>query len=116
MNRDHEIDGHILTPARDHLIFPDISVQRRTQIHGLAQFKDDVPNRVTDPKHHGGLLDRLGINDAYRKPERSFNVDDYLKKRKMEDSSGNFLSKEEAPSASAKPIRVDKEVDKDMDR
>ncbi|XP_019095523.1 PREDICTED: protein ENHANCED DOWNY MILDEW 2-like isoform X1 [Camelina sativa] len=70
----HEIEGSILTPARDHLIFPDISGQRRTQSHGLAHFKEDVPSREKDPKHHEGLSTRLGICDPYKEPKLDFSV------------------------------------------
>lgn len=108
MNRDHEIEGHLLTPARDHLIFPDISGPRRTLSHGLTRFKEDVSCRVTDPKHHGGLLARLGI-DSSRKPKKSFGVSDYVMKRKM-DSTVKDVSKEEGPSASAEDDDVDEDV------
>lgn len=76
MNRAHEIEAHIFTPARDHLIFPDISGQRRTRSHGLARFKEDVPSKETDPKHHEGLFTRLGISDLYKKPKKDISVKD----------------------------------------
>ncbi|CAE6227507.1 unnamed protein product [Arabidopsis arenosa] len=113
----HEIDGHILTPARDHLIFPDISGQRRTRSHGLEQFKEDVPSMETDPNHREGLFTRLDITDPYKKPkkdisvndveqrvmgiidevESSFNFDEFVKSRKPTHiksyHSGNDISK-----------------------
>lgn len=76
MNRAHEIDIHILTPARDHLIFPDISGQRRTRSHGLARFKEDVQSIETDPNHHEGLFTHLGVSDPYKKPKKDISVND----------------------------------------
>jgi len=76
LNRAHEIDGHILIPARDHLIFPDISGQRRTRSNGVAQFKEDVPSIETDPNHHEGLFTGLGITDPYKKPKKDISVNE----------------------------------------
>ncbi|CAN8265759.1 unnamed protein product [Cochlearia groenlandica] len=103
----HEIEKQLFTPTRDHLIFPDVSGTRRTFSHGLAPVKENVPSRVTDPKHHEDLFTRLGVKE-YRKPKKSFRVDDYLARRKM-DSIGKKISKEEGPYASVKPNRVDKD-------
>lgn len=91
MSRNHEIDSHLLTPARDHLIFPDISVSRRTQSHGFVPVKEYVPSRETDSEHYEGLFDRLGINGS--------------RKRNM----NNNLSEEECLPASAKRNRADKD-------
>lgn len=104
MSRNHEIDSHLLTPARDHLIFPDISGSRRTQSHGFVPVKEDVPSRETDSEHYEGLFDRLGINGS-RKPNMTFSVNEYLMKRKM----NHKLSEEECLPASAKPNRADKD-------
>ncbi|CAD5334289.1 unnamed protein product [Arabidopsis thaliana] len=113
----HEIDGLILTPARDHLVFPDVSGQRRTRSHGLAQFKEDVLGMETDHCHHEGLFTGLGITDPYEKPkkdiscdeveqrvmgiidevESSFNFDEFVKSRRPTHiksyHSGNYFSK-----------------------
>ncbi|CAA7035215.1 unnamed protein product [Microthlaspi erraticum] len=102
----HEIDSHLLTPARDHLIFPDISGSKRTQSHGVVPIKEDVPRSVTDSEHYEGLFDRLGINES-RKPNVTFSVNEYLTKRKM----NNKLSEEECLPAFAKPNRAGKKIE-----
>ncbi|ESQ32505.1 hypothetical protein EUTSA_v10003648mg [Eutrema salsugineum] len=109
----HEIIGHLATPARDHLIFPD-KAGLRTQSHGLAPVKVDVSGRMTDFKHHGGLPDRLGINES-RKPRMNLSFNNNLMKRKM-DSIGQKLLKEEGPSAFAEPIREDEDEEPSLHR
>ncbi|KAF8105677.1 hypothetical protein N665_0157s0242 [Sinapis alba] len=97
----HEIVGNLGTPARDHLVFPDVSGPRRTLSHGLEPVKEDVPSIVTGSKYHQGI-------SGSRKPRMNSSVNDYLNKRRME-SIGKRLSKEEGPSYFAEPNDVDNE-------
>ncbi|RID59835.1 hypothetical protein BRARA_F03033 [Brassica rapa] len=97
----HEIVGNLGTPARDHLVFPDVSGPRRTLSHGLEPVKEDVPSMITGSKHHEGI-------NRSRKPRMNFKVNDYLNKRRME-SIEKRLSKQEVPSDFADPNDVDDE-------
>lgn len=101
MNRNHELVGNLATPARDHLVFPDVSGPRRTLRNGLEPVKEDVPSMVTGSKYHEGI-------NKSRKPRMNFSVNDYLNKRRIE-SSGKTVSKEEGPPDFADPNDVDHE-------
>lgn len=103
------MEGDLLTPARDHLIFPDTSGPRRTRSHGLVQLKADVSSRVTEHRHHEGLFDRLGF-DASKKPKKNFGLSDYTQKRKMESTVAK-LSKEDGPFASAEDDKADEDLE-----
>ncbi|KAJ4900833.1 EDM2-like protein1 [Raphanus sativus] len=97
----HELVGNLATPARDHLVFPDVSGPRRTLRNGLEPVKEDVPSMVTGSKYHEGI-------NKSRKPRMNFSVNDYLNKRRIE-SSGKTVSKEEGPPDFADPNDVDHE-------
>ncbi|KAG2261215.1 hypothetical protein Bca52824_068294 [Brassica carinata] len=97
----HEIVGNLATPARDHLVFPDVSGPRRTLSHGLEPVKEDVPSMVTGSKYQEGV-------NRSRKPRMNFSVNDYLIKRRAE-SGGKRVSKEEGSPDFADPNDVDDE-------